>query len=126
MCIMTVKLFLLKSGEDLITDAEEMMFGEGDNQRVVGYYLKSPCIIRMKNQSVVSEDDTEKKAQVGISLFPWIPLTKDEIIPIAADWVITITEPVDTLKEMYVKDVLNGKNNQSNTADEQSDSDQSD
>jgi len=123
---MTVKLFLLKSGEDLITDAEEMMFGEGDNQRVVGYYLKSPCIIRMKNQSVVSEGDTEKKTQVGISLFPWIPLTKDEIIPIAADWVITITEPVDNLKEMYVKDVLNGQNNQSNTADEQSDSDQSD
>jgi len=122
---MTVKLFLLKSGEDIITDAEEMLYGEGDKQRVVGYYLKYPCIIRMKNQSVVSEDDTEKKAQVGISLFPWIPLTKDKTIPVAADWVITITEPVDNLKEMYVKDVLNGQSNQSNSTDEQSSSDQS-
>ena len=123
---MTVKLFLLKSGEDIITDAEEMLYGEGDNQRVVGYYLGKPCIIRMKNQSVVSEDDTEKKAQVGISLFPWIPLTKDTRIPVAADWVITITEPVDNLKEMYIKDVLNGQSNQSNSTDEQSSSDQSD
>ena len=123
---MTVKLFLLKSGEDIITDAEEMFFGEGENRRVVGYYLKDPCTIRMKKESVVSEDDTERKAQVGISLFPWIPLTKDSVVPVAADWVITITEPVDNLKELYVKDVLNGKNDQSTATDEQSDSDNAD
>jgi molecular chaperone IbpA len=36
---MTVKLLLLKSGEDLIADVQEMVFGEDEEKRVVGYYL---------------------------------------------------------------------------------------
>ena len=38
---MTVKLLLLKSGEDLIADVQEMVFGEDEEKRVVGYYLTS-------------------------------------------------------------------------------------
>ena len=33
---MTIKLLLLKSGEDLIADAQEMVAGEGDERRVIG------------------------------------------------------------------------------------------
>ena len=123
---MTVKLLLLKSGEDIIADVSEMTVGEDKNMRVVGYYLEKPCIIRMNKESIISQDDSEKKAQVGISLYPWIPLTKDTVIPIVADWVITITNPVDNLEEMYIKDVLkNGKNNQDIDTTEQSNIDQS-
>jgi hypothetical protein len=124
---MTVKLLLLKSGEDIIANVSEMTIGEGENTRVIGYFLEKPCTIRMSNQSIVSEDDSEKKAQIGISLYPWIPLTKDDVIPITADWVITMTNPADNLEEMYIKDVLkNGKNDQSDSTGEQSDSDKSD
>ena len=36
---MTVKLAILKSGEDIVADIKEMVVGEGDDARVVGYVL---------------------------------------------------------------------------------------
>ena len=41
---MTIKLLLLKSGEDMIADVSEMTIGEDENRRVVGYYLNRPCV----------------------------------------------------------------------------------
>jgi len=125
---MTIKLLLLKSGEDLIANVSEMAVGEEENQKIVGYILNRPCIVKMRNPSVVSEQDRNVKSGYEVSLFPWLPLSADENIPTPADWVITIVEPVAKLKEMYIEDVIeNGKaNNQSNSADEQSNSSESD
>ena len=36
-----------------------------------------------------------------------MPLAKDETIPMTADWLITLVEPIDKLKNMYLEDVLN-------------------
>ena len=33
---MTVKLIVLKSGEDIIADMKEMVVGEGDDKKVIG------------------------------------------------------------------------------------------
>jgi len=125
---MTIKLMLLKSGEDLISDVTEMVYGEEENQRVVGYYLDKPCLIRMRNPSLVEEGETEKKTGFEVSLYPWLPLSADERIPVPADWLVTMVEPTVKLKEMYVKDVMNhGKEtNENSGTDEQSDSDKSD
>ena len=77
----------------------------------------------IKEQSI-KEDGNNKKAGFEVSLFPWMPLCKDKTIPIAADWIITMVEPIDKLKDMYVEDIVNyGKNNQSTSTDEQSASD---
>ena len=118
---MTVKLLLLKSGEDVIADVSEMAVGDEENPRIVGYFLDNPCIIKMNKPTMLTEDETDvnQKAGVQVSLFPWIPLSKDERIPITAEWVITITEPVDNLKEMYIKDVMKDeKTNQNSGSDE--------
>ncbi len=124
---MTIKLLLLKSGEDIIADVSEMVVGEEDNKRVVGYFLKQPCVIRMKNPNLIEEDGNNKKSGFEISLFPWMPLSKDNVIPVSADWVITMVEPVTKITEMYVEDIVNyGKNDQSSNTDEQTGSDQSD
>ena len=126
---MAIKLLLLKSGEDMIADVREMSYGEDDSRRVVGYYLNRPCVIKMRdpNEMPDLQDGNTKRAGFEVSLFPWIPLTPEETIPVPTDWVITIVDPVAKLKEMYVEDIVNyGKNNQSNSTDEQSDSDQSD
>ena len=117
---MTVKLLLFKSGEDIISDVSEMVIGEDEFRRVVGYYLDNPCVVKITSQSF-SPLDEDKKSGVEVSLHPWIPLTSDQKIPIPADWVITIVEPVSSLKKMYSNNVnKNGKDNQSNSADEQS------
>ena len=125
---MTVRLMLLKSGEDLIADVSEMLFGEEENQRVVGYYLDKPCLVRMRNPNTidVGEEDKSKKTGFEVSLYPWIPLSADEKIPVPADWLVTMVEPTAKLKEMYVEDVINyGKeNSEDSSTTEQSDSDQ--
>ena len=126
---MSIKLLLLKSGEDMIADVNEMAFGEEEDKRVVGYYLNRPCVVKMRDPNVL-KDESEgrgRKAGYEVSLFPWIPLSAEDTIPIPSDWVVTMVEPTIKLKEMYVEDIVNyGKDNQSSTTGEQSDSDQSD
>ena len=126
---MAIKLLLLKSGEDMIANVNEMTFGDEDNRRVMGYYLERPCIIRMREPNVL-EDESEgrrKKSGYEVSLYPWMPLSADETIPIPADWLVTMVEPNAKLKNMYVEDIVNyGKDNQSDSADEQADTDKSD
>jgi len=57
-----------------------------------------------------------------------MPLSKEEVIPLTTEWVVTIVTPTDKLADMYMEDVINyGKqNDQSNSTNEQPDSDQSD
>jgi hypothetical protein len=127
---MTVKLLLLKSGEDIISDISEMVMGDEENQRVIGYFLDKPCVVKMKRKPIPEDGSNEEFKNSGfkVALIPWIPLSKDERIPISTDWVITMVEPATNLKEMYVEKIVNcGKqNDQSNCADKQSNSDQSD
>ena len=40
---MTIKLALLKSGEEIISDMSEMMSGTDGEGQVVGYFLNHPC-----------------------------------------------------------------------------------
>jgi len=123
---MTIKLMLLKSGEDIIADVTEMVVGEEEEKRVIGYYLDKPCIVKMRNPNVLGENEQQgvKKAGFEVSLFPWMPLSKEEKIPIPADWLITMVEPVIKLKEMYVEDIVNyGKNNQDSSSSKQPSSD---
>jgi hypothetical protein len=127
---MTIKLLLLKSGEDIISDVSEMCVGDAENRRIIGYFLDKPCVVKMRNPNLISEKEsgTDKKTGFQVSLFPWMPLSEDEKISIPADWVVTIVEPIRKIKEMYLGDVLkDGKETSQNTGtDERSDSDQSD
>ena len=117
---MTIKFIVLKSGEQLISDIKEMAVGEEDDQKVVGYFLHSPCIVKMKNPGVIDQEKSKTKAGFEVTLIPWLSLTQDEVIPIPSDWLVTLVEPVPQLTQMYTEDVLNyGKDNQSDSADEQ-------
>ena len=131
---MTVKLVLLKSGEDIVADVSEMVVGDENDKdnppRVIGYYLNRPCVVRMQDARNLPEltKGNEQKQGYSVSLFPWMPLSKEDKIPIPADWMITMVEPVTKLSQMYDEDIAkNGKDNQSDSTDDDSaDSDQSD
>lgn len=127
---MTVKLLLLKSGEEIISDVKEMVIGEDpDISRTVGYYLKNPCTVKINESSLVSDSsETIGKFGYEVSLYKWIPLSEDDQISIPIDWVVTMTNPVSKLKDMYMEDVIkNGEKHDKNiSTDEQSDSNQSD
>jgi|TARA_Y100000356_G_scaffold90503_1_gene76003 hypothetical protein len=124
---MTIKLLILKSGEEMISDINEMAVGEEDDQKVVGYFLRRPCLVKMKNPGVIDQEKNKTKAGFEVSLIPWIALSEEEVIPIPADWLVTMVTPVKQLEKMYIEDVLSyGQDDQSDSADEQSDPGESD
>ena len=73
---MTIKLVLLKSGEDVISDMEEMVA----NDQVVGYFLKYPCSAKLIGTDSGSVGPT--KEPFKLRLTPWMPLSKDTTIPV--------------------------------------------
>jgi hypothetical protein len=124
---MTIKLVLLKSGEDIISDLTEMVVGEEENRVVVGYFFKKPCIVKMRtpSQNLLTEETQGniRKSNYEVSLFPWMPLSKEEVIPVTADWVVTLVEPVEKLKNMYIEDIINNETiNKVASPNQQSDS----
>jgi len=107
---MSVKLLVLKSYEDIIADVKEMMSGE----KVIGYLLSNPFVTRL--------NDEQRGGATSVTYYPYIPLSKQKEIPIPCDWVVTIVEPHDEVKNSYLEHV----NGQTAGTDEQSDSDQQD
>ena len=107
---MTVKLSLLKSGEDVIADIEEMILDE----KVVGYFFNDPCVVKL----LAKDAGNAGKTPCQLQLTPWLPLTQEKKIPVAPDWVITMVEPMPQLKKMYEEGVLkDGKDDQSISTD---------
>ena len=117
---MTIKLALLKSGEDVIADMEEMVA----NDQAVGYFLKYPCVAKLVGTDSGSVGPT--KEPFKLRLTPWMPLSKDTTIPVVADWVISIMEPIDDLKETYENGIKKYEQREDSVPDDESDSDQSD
>ena len=114
---MTVKLVMLKSGEDIIADVKEIK----SEQDVVGYFFHDPLIVKMyspeepvvlsEENGVESEHGTTKEisSKVGITFYPWVPLSAEKKIPCSADWVITMVEPMQNLKKLY-QEKIDGRN----------------
>jgi len=134
---MTVKVALLKSGEQIICDMKEMV----SEERTIGYFFEFPYVVNLRSPELVLDKDPNSPLQLEISLFSWLPLSKDYKVPVPTDWVVTIFEPTKKLKDMYdniLKKVtkntqnLELKNQEDDTDDktdsttEQSDSDKSD
>ena len=122
---MAVKLVLLKSGENIISDTKEGFLDE----KLVCYILEKPCNVNINGSYKILDDEDGGKDKLSISLHPWPALSKQEVIELIPDWIITIVDPTDELKGMYETQVLGVKKDeidQSVTVNEQSDSDQSD
>ena len=95
---MSIKILLLKSGEDLIADVQEMV-SQDDN--VIGYLLSKPCVVKLrsKNPNVTPETETvEERHETTIKMYPWMPLAKEQIIPLSTDWVVTMVTPQDIIE----------------------------
>ena len=108
---MTVKILLLKSGEDVVADVKEMV---SPDDKVIGYFLTKPCIIKL-----IPKETEGNKKETSISMYPWMPLAKEKAIPLPTDWVVTMVTPIEKVDTMYKEDVLNGQTtDQVNNPDE--------
>lgn len=110
---MSLKLVLLKSGETIISDVKEII-KESDtgNENTCAYLLKKPYKVTSQTSIFLTEEGSNlnDKDSIQVSLNPWIVLSSNEEIPISTDWVITIVDPIDSLKDLYEENV-NGKTN---------------
>ena len=110
---MTIKLVMLKSGEDIIADVKEIK----SNEDVIGYYFNDPLIVKMyepEEPTVLSEGTTNQySSKINIVFYPWVPLSAEKSVPCSADWVITIVEPIENLKKLY-QEKLDGRQDSQN------------
>ena len=110
---MTVKLVMLKSGEDIIADVKEIK----SNEDVIGYYFNDPLIVKMyepEEPTVLSEGSTNQySSKISIVFYPWVPLSAEKRVPCSADWVVTIVEPIENLKKLY-QEKLDGRQDSQN------------
>ena len=96
---MSVKLLLLKSGEEIITEAKEIV--DPNTKEPMGYHLHKPFRL-----DIVSNDggivfNNERGYQV--SWFPWAPLSKDKDFYLPAGHVLTAYDPLDSISEQYIQ-----------------------
>ena len=103
---MSIKLALLKSGETVISDAKELI----SEEKVCGYLFTKPHKIEVRKTMLLVEENENPKGDLEITLSPWIVLTSDTQIPVPPDWIVTIVEPIENIKEMY-EEKVNGQDN---------------
>ena len=95
---MAIKLAILQGKEQVIAEIKELV----DDGNPVGYLFANPHCVYADKQYL--EEENEDRS-VQITLSPWILLTADKEILVPKHQVITIVEPIDSVKEMYSEKV---------------------
>ena len=110
---MSIKLALLKSGEEVIADIAEFRNSEDE---LVSYLFKKPYCVKIKTSQVLVEQESRPKHE--LAYYKWMSLSKDDDIIVNRDWVVCISEPLDSVKKTY-EEKVNGR--RSNDTDGSSD-----
>lgn len=102
---MSIKLIVLKSGEDVIADIQELRERD-DSESVfpVAYLLKRPYRVTFNNPTMLLESKNEN---ISVSFFPYIPFSADKECLIMSDWVVTVVNPYSQLVKTY-EEKING------------------
>ena len=95
---MSIKILLLKSNEEIITEAQEI--ANPDSKLAIGYHLHKPFRLEIVSDEGDLVFNREKGYQ--LSWFPWAPLSKDKDFFLPAGHVITAYEPLDSITDQYV------------------------
>jgi hypothetical protein len=91
--VMSAQIVVLQNGQQLIANV--------CNYGSELLTLHKPCLIFMADVTNNVDPEQKDKTSLDVSLFPWIPLSKDQGIDIPSDSVLALVDPVDALLEMY-------------------------
>ena len=111
---MSIQLVLLKSGEEVIADVKEL---RDEEQELISYVFKDPYRIKIAIPQVLMENKNKPKHEA--TFYKWMPLSKESDIIVNKDWIVCITDPIDTIKTLY-EDRLNERR-RSNDSNESGD-----
>ena len=74
---MSIKISLLKTGEQLISEMKELV-AEGQDA-AHAYMLENPQIIEINEKTFITEEEKEDgDFGINVTLLPWIVLSKDK------------------------------------------------
>lgn len=90
---MNPKLVLLKTGEYIVTQAQEAYSGEGE---FMFYVLTNPRLIKITGTYAIDD-----KHNTSVSLFVWPQFSIDTQVELQKDAILTIVEPTAELTELY-------------------------
>ena len=97
---MSIKITVLKSGEQIISDMKELMTEGEENAQA--YMLVNPHTYEINEKQFITEEEKEEGDYgIDVSLLPWLILSKDSQMIIPVDSVLTVVEPVDALTKLY-------------------------
>ena len=100
---MSVQLVLLKSGEEVIADIKEFRNSEDE---LVSYLFKDPHCVKVKTSQVLLEEEGTPRHEV--LYYKWMSLSRDSDIIVNKDWVVCITDPLDSITKSYTER-MNGR-----------------
>ena len=100
---MSIKLALLKSGEQVIADAKELV----SEEKVRGYLFTRPHKVISTQPMLLTEEQQDDRS-VEVTLSPWIILSADNEVVVPTDWVVTVVEPLESVVKMY-EEKVNGQ-----------------
>ena len=103
---MSTKLALLKSGEDVIADIKEIR--QETTDELISYLFKDPYCVKIKKSEVLVENELKPKPKHELAYYKWMSLSKDDDIIVNKDWVVCITDPLDSVKKNY-EEKMNGR-----------------
>ena len=93
---MSVKLAVLKSGEQVIAEAKELV----SEEKVRGYLFTRPHKV-LTSQPMLLNEESKDDNSLEVTLSPWILLSADTEVVVPTDWVVTIVEPIASVVKMY-------------------------
>ncbi len=93
---MSVKLAVLKSGEQVIAEAKELV----SEEKVRGYLFTRPHKVLTAQPMLLTEEAKDDNS-LEVTLSPWIILSADTEVVVPTDWVVTIVEPLASVVKMY-------------------------
>ena len=96
---MSVKLLLLKSGEEVITEVKEIL--DPNSKDPIGFHMHKPFRL-----DIVSNDDDgiviNQTKGYQVSWFPWAPLSIERDFFLPGHHVLTAYDPLDDIAEQYL------------------------
>ncbi len=98
---MSIKLTLLKTGEQLISDMKEL--SEEGKDEPKAYLLENPHTVEINEKQFMTEEEKrDGDFGINVTLLPWIILSQDNQMIIPFDSVLTVVEPLNSVTQLYI------------------------
>jgi|TARA_S200002703_G_scaffold29289_1_gene25148 hypothetical protein len=101
---MSIKIVIFSNGDQVISDVKEVVVED----EFKAYQLIQPqkVFLREHNDTQLLMENADTRAEsIEMVLSAWVPLSKEKQFYVAANSVISITEPIEDLVKIYKEKV---------------------